>query len=127
MTQRSEMEKLWRHEKYLVMYHSQNHYNQIREALKTDCDLNKLESLIEDAKKVTPTKGSIINAYQHMWGYFKKMATDEEKAAYHQSQQVFSDNEWSEETLLDFIRSLAMKYDVKYLLNSSVLDQNQNQ
>ena len=121
MNQRFEMEKLWRHEKYLVMYHSQNHYNQIREILKTDCDLKDIKRLIEEAKRTKPTKGSIINTYQHMWGYFKKYATDEEKALYQQKQQDFSENQLSEEALLEFIRSLAEKYNVKYLLNSSLL------
>lgn len=46
MNNRFEMEKLWSHEKYLVMYHSQNHYTQIREALKADCELKDIERLV---------------------------------------------------------------------------------
>ena len=40
--------------------------------LKGDPSLKEVQNEIANALAITPTKGSIINAYDHMWGYFKK-------------------------------------------------------
>ncbi|MGM9920512.1 MAG: DUF1722 domain-containing protein [Bhargavaea sp.] len=115
------MEELWSHEKYRVMYHSQTHYEQIRETLKRDPPLADIETLIGDAIRTPPTDGSVRNAVQHMWGYFKKQAEEEEKQEYRRLLDGFSSGGTREEELLRFIRTLAEKYGVKYLLNSTIL------
>ncbi|MET3576612.1 YbgA family protein [Bhargavaea ullalensis] len=119
MTERRDMEKKWSKEKYLVMYHSQAHYEKIREALKGDCTPVQLDQLINEAKQTPPTAGSRTNAFQHMWGYFKKTATPEEREEYSRLQQNGSGQ--NERERLAFIRSLAEKYNVQYLLDSTVL------
>ncbi|MFC7365859.1 MULTISPECIES: DUF1722 domain-containing protein [Bhargavaea] len=115
------MEELWSREKYRVMYHSQTHYEQIRETLKRDPPLADIEALIGDAIRTPPTDGSVRNAVQHMWGYFKKQAEEEEKQEYRRLLDGFSSGGTREEELLRFIRTLAEKYGVKYLLNSTIL------
>lgn len=127
MKPRREMELLWKKEKYLVMFHSQNHYQKIRETLKHDCTVRDIERLIEEAKKVEPAKGSVVNAYQHMWGYFKKQATEEERAAYMDNQQRYENGEADSAELIHFLRSLAEKYQKEYLLQSSILDVTEEQ
>ncbi|WP_217588212.1 YbgA family protein [Lentibacillus saliphilus] len=121
MSSRYEMEKLWRREKYGVMFHSQTHYIQVRNVLKTKCTIEDVTRLIDDAKQIEPTKGSVLNTYQHMWGYFKKYATEDEKAAYKQNTLYFERDEVRADVLLRLILSLAKKYEVDYLLNSSLL------
>lgn len=110
-------EILWREEKYNVMFHSQNHYNAIRQAMKDKAAYEEVSALIEQALNLTPTEGSMRNACQHMWGYFKKVATEEEKKQYEQLIQTtnFSD-------LLTFLRRLAEKYEITYLLQSRILE-----
>ena len=71
-------EKLWREEKYRVMFHSQKHYDQIREAMRDQLNHEQIEHLIKLALQQTPSAGSMRNACQHMWGYFRKIATPEE-------------------------------------------------
>ncbi|WP_339196893.1 YbgA family protein [Solibacillus sp. FSL R5-0449] len=110
-------EILWREEKYNVMFYSQNHYNAIRQAMKNKASYEEISALIEQALSLTPTKGSMRNACQHMWGYFKKVANEEEKKQYKQLIQTTDFNE-----LLAFIRKLAEKYEVTYLLESRVLN-----
>ena len=78
MKERGYIEKLWREEKYNVLYHSQ-HYNYIRELLKQSPTLNEVQLTINEALQTTPSNGSIINAYDHMWGYFKHKANEIEK------------------------------------------------
>lgn len=79
MKERGLVEKRWREEKYHVLLHSQQYYNDIRQRLKTDMSLTELEQLICQALQLSPSTGSVINAYDHMWGYFKTLATEEEK------------------------------------------------
>lgn len=108
-------EKLWREEKYRVMLHSQNHYNAIRIAMK-EARYAEVSALIAEALAITPSTGSQRNAIMHMWGYFKKRATTEEKTNY---QQLLQLDDF--EQLLKFLRELAEKYEVTYLLESRVL------
>ena len=109
-------QQLWRVEKYNVMYHSQNHYNAIRQAMKNKSSYEEVAQLIAEALSQTPTEGSMRNACQHIWGYFKKYATTEEKI---QSEEFVKTSNFDE--LLVFLKALAEKYEVKYLLESRVL------
>lgn len=109
-------EILWREEKYNVMFYSQNHYNAIRQAMKNKASYKEISALIEQALSLTPTEGSMRNACQHMWGYFKKVATEEEKKQY---EQLIQTTDFSE--LLTLLKGLAEKYEVTYLLESRVL------
>ena len=72
-------EILWREEKYHVMFYSQKHYNQIRQAMREQQPYAVIAHLISQALSETPTIGSMQNACQHMWGYFKCHATEKEK------------------------------------------------
>ncbi|MGG6841639.1 UNVERIFIED_CONTAM: YbgA family protein [Mammaliicoccus sciuri] len=121
MSKRAEIEKLWRHEKYNVMMHSQKSYLDIREALKGDITYDDLQSMIDDAKAIVPTTGSIINTYDHMWGYFKKIASEEELNQYLKYKSQYQENEIQYQCLITFIYKLAVKYNQKYLLESTIL------
>lgn len=109
-------EQLWATSKYDVMFHSQKHYNQIRQMMRDGCTKDALQQTIEEALAQTPTIGSQINAIQHMWGYFKKYAAVEEKAIYNDLIAKKRINE-----LLHYLHTLAVRYDVDYLLQSTVL------
>ena len=78
MKERGKIEKLWSEEKYHVLLHHQHAYDNIRDMLKGDPSLKEVQNEIANALAITPTKGSIINAYDHM-GIFQKVATDEEQ------------------------------------------------
>lgn len=113
------VESLWRKEKYKVMYYNQNQYNYIRQLMRDQLDdISLLEQVIRKTYEMTPTRGSKLNSYQHMWGYFKKIATDDEKVQYQTFIKDFDSNETELHTLL---KQLAEKYDVQYLKNSSIL------
>ncbi|HJB78864.1 MAG TPA: YbgA family protein [Candidatus Nosocomiicoccus stercorigallinarum] len=118
MVSRFEIEKLWREEKYKVMYFSQRHYNLIKELLKGDPSMEKLESYIQEAYSLMSTKGSKTNAYEHMWGYFKKCATAEEKKKFFTLLKHIED----EPVIKLYLYDLAKKYEVKYLLDSTILN-----
>lgn len=73
----------WAYHKYWVMAHSQQIYNDIR-ALARENQWSQekqfaYEQLLLQAQQIKPTRGSLCNAYQHVWGYFKKKAMRQEK------------------------------------------------
>lgn len=113
---KQEVEKLWREEKYAVMFHSQKHYNAIREQMRYGATFQEIQQLIVDAHSHTPTEGSMRNALQHMWGYFRKIATPVEKEQY---ETFLQENNVA--SLLTFLRQLAYKYHVRYLQESTIL------
>jgi len=121
MNDLAKRQQRWSREKYRVMFHSQKHYNEIREVLKQGTDMARVDQLIEEAGKINPTKGSVCNAYQHMWGYFKKYATEEEKEAYRSKLDAFMDDKLGSDDLLAYLKQLAVKYEVEYLLQSTIL------
>lgn len=110
------IDKLWREQKYHVMFHSQLFYNTIRAAMRDNATGEEVTLLIHQALAIPPTAGSMRNAIQHMWGYFKKHATADEKARY-----LTLCKESNFQALLTYIRELAIKYDVTYLKESQVL------
>ena len=112
-------ETLWRAEKYRVMFYSQKHYNQIRQAMRDQQPYAIIAQLISQALNETPTTGSMRNACQHMWGYFKKVANTDEKEQY---RQLLHNQHF--EQLLHFLKQLAETYHVTYLLESRILENN---
>ncbi len=121
MKERGYIEKLWREEKYHVLLHSQQSYNEIRELLKSSPTLQEVQLKIEEALSCEPTKGTVINAYDHMWGYFKNNATKEEKEKAQTLKSEFQNDSVTRNELLIFLKELAQKYNVTYLLESRVL------
>ncbi|WP_332650452.1 DUF1722 domain-containing protein [Lysinibacillus sp. 54212] len=113
---RQQTEKLWREEKYRVMFFSQKHYNEIRLAMRDKTPHEQIEALIQDALLQTPSEGSKRNACQHMWGYFRNMATPEEKLKY---ETLLEHDEIT--TLLILLQQLADRYNVAYLQESTIL------
>lgn len=113
---KKETEVLWRKHKYEVMFHSQKHYNEIRQHMREGAPLEVVSSAIEEALKISPTIGSARNACEHMWGYFKKNVSEKEKDRY---RWLIEEGDFEE--LLCFIRELANEHDVHYLQNSTIL------
>lgn len=122
MKERGYIEKLWREEKYNVLFHSQHHYNDIRALLKQSPSLSEVQHAICDALNTQPTKGTMINAYDHMWGYFKKVATNNEKSQSETLKEAFINDSCQSDELLYFLKTLADKYKITYLQNSTILN-----
>lgn len=122
MKERGKIEKLWREEKYRVLLHVQNAYNKIRALLKESPSLEEVQFQINEAINHSPTTGSIINAYEHMWGYFKNIATDNEKHKALMLKDDFMNHQIELDALLSYLSQLANKYDIKYLQESTILN-----
>lgn len=115
------IEQLWANEKYEVMYHSQTHYNRIRNVMKSEATYGTVAALIESAKSVPPTQGSSMNAFDHMWGYFKNVCEAVEKEEYKKLKQEFLVGVADDAVMIAFLQHLSNKYQVRYLLESTLL------
>ncbi|WP_225361877.1 YbgA family protein [Apilactobacillus timberlakei] len=112
----------WAYNKYWVMAHSQNAYNEIRNLAKNNqWDKEKelqYQEIVQYLKNIPPTKATLVTAYQHIWGYFKKIAVPAEKQKY----LKYLDNLSPEkDDLGPFLAQLTDKYQVKYLQNSRII------
>ncbi len=75
-------EKLWARNKYTVMAKGYEHYKNLRESLKkaqSPEELLYVYDLLKETLTLPYTKKGMRTTLQHMWGYFKKRATSEEK------------------------------------------------
>ncbi len=77
---RKECEVLWAKNKYYVLSKSHKVYLEIREYLKgKEVDIQFLKEKISNLRDVEESKKDFNNAILHVWGYFKKDASDVEK------------------------------------------------
>ena len=115
-------QKRWVAEKYLVMAHSQAHYNALRLLFKGNQWMQEkaleFERLLKEAYQQTPTTKTLRTAYQHIWGYFKKKATSPEKDRYKELDQSL---ETRSADMHQFLRVLTQKYQPAYLVQSRIM------
>ncbi|MEJ6399882.1 YbgA family protein [Nicoliella lavandulae] len=114
----------WAANKYWVMAHSQQAYNQIRQLAKhndwTPAKQAAYHEIIATASVQSPTRATLTTAYQHVWGYFKKLATPAEKQFYLASLATLTpDND----QLGPFLVQLTDKYNVQYLKQSRLIQE----
>jgi len=120
--QKSQCQQLWARNKYLVLSHSSNIYNEIRQYLKNEeVEVSHVQELINRACQIPEHRGQVCNAFQHIWGYFKKKATDAERKDYMLLLDRYRFGQASKEELIAQTRDLLERYPNAYLQNSTLL------
>ena len=120
--QKSQCQQLWARNKYLVLSHSSNIYNEIRQYLKNEqVEVSHVQELIDRACKIPEHRGQVCNAFQHIWGYFKKKATDAERKDYMLLLDRYRFGQASKEELIAQTRDLLDRYPNAYLQHSTLL------
>ena len=115
-------QQLWARNKYLVLSHSSNIYNEIRQYLKNEeVEVSMVQELIDRACQIPEHRGQVCNAFQHIWGYFKKKATDTERKDYMLLLDRYRFGQVSKEDLIAKTRDLLELYPNTYLQNSTLL------
>lgn len=114
----------WAYNKYWVMAHCQQCYDQMRLLARDNVWSQQKEAqfqqLLKKAAGQQPTVSTLTNTYQHVWGYFKKICSKEEKQTYLQLLQSLTPEN---DQLGLFLQQLAFKYQVSYLLNSRLIQE----
>ena len=126
--QKSQCQQLWARNKYLVLSHSSNIYNEIRQYLKNEqVEVSHVQELIDRACQIPEHRGQVCNAFQHIWGYFKKKATDAERKDYMRLLDCYRFGQASKEDLIAKTRDLLELYPNAYLQNSTLLKGDSNE
>ena len=113
--QRALCQQLWAKNKYLVLSHSSNIYNEIRQYLKNEeVEVSHVQELIDRACQIPKHRGQVCNVFQHIWGYFKKKATETERKDYMLLLDRYRFGQASQADLLD-------RYPNTYLQHSTLL------
>lgn len=107
------LEQEWSKYKYTVLERSPNVYQSIRDLLKDKTGYPAVEfyNYIENALNCEASDGNQMNAAQHVWGYFKDVASEKEKASFMKPTN-------SPNALKRMLGRLAIKYNREYLLDS---------
>jgi hypothetical protein len=117
-----ECEELWAKNKYYVLSKSHKTYLEIREYLKEEeVDVLYLNEKIQKARDMEDSKKDFSNAILHVWGYFKKEASENEKQGLFDMLEEYMDGKKSQLSVIDYINALLKKYPNKYLQESTLL------
>ena len=120
--QRALCQQLWAKNKYLVLSHSSNIYNEIRQYLKNEeVEVSHVQELIDRACQIPEHRGQACNAFQHIWGYFKKKATETERKEYMFLLERYHSGHATKEDLIAKTRDLLELYPNTYLQHSTLL------
>ena len=126
--ERVQCQKLWAKNKYLVLSHSSKIYLEIRTYLKQEKVFqNKVSELIKQAVSLPEDKGQVTNSFHHVWGYFKKYATKEEKNHFFKMIEEYHSNKHKKEDLIKEVKHLLKKYPNKYLEESTFINGGQDE
>lgn len=120
--QRALCQQLWAQNKYLILSHSSNIYNEIRQYLKNEeVEVSHVQELINRACQIPEHRGQVCNAFQHIWGYFKKKATETERKDYMFLLERYHSGYATKEDLIAKTRDLLNRYPNTYLQHSTLL------
>ena len=119
---KKECEELWAKNKYYVLSKSHKAYLDIREYLKEkEVDIAYLQEKIQSVKDIKESKKDFHNAILHVWGYFKKEASETEKQGLFEIIEEYMKGENSQEAVIQYLNALLKKYPNQYLAESTFL------
>lgn len=118
------LEEEWALYKYKILECSHAHYLKIRGLLKdkTQYPVLAFYQTIEEAFSLELSQeeqlGNFINSSEHVWGYYKKLATEKEKKEYRNLLDAVQNGTKKKESLRNFLLKLTKQYQDPYLMKS---------
>ena len=108
------IEQEWSKLKYVVLEKSPALYNEIRQLLTVKVGYSRDEflRLIGLALNLEENTGNSVNALQHVWGYFKKLASEDEKAGFEKKLQDYSSGSALLSEVKSYLHVLSVKYEI---------------
>lgn len=112
------LEREWGRYKYSVLEKDPKVYTALRNLLKDKGAYPALDfyTLVDKALQKEDHTGQVINGLTHVWGYFKKMATEQEKSRFEKAIKDFECGIISKKAIKNKLFKMALKYEVLYLL-----------
>ena len=125
---KKECEELWAKNKYYVLSKSHKAYLEIRKYLKEkEIDIVFICERIQKVRDIKESKKDFSNAILHVWGYFKKEASEIEKQGLFNILEEYMEGKNNQESVIEYINTLLKKYPNKYLQESTLLTGEQNE
>ncbi len=119
-----ESQKEWARWKYFVMARSQKEYLALRKLFSGNQwseEKNKqFYQHLDTVKRMPVDLKAKKNTYEHVWGYFKKRAAEEEKQLFFVLLDQLTERQ---DDVLPYLKKLAEKYQIIYLLESHLFDE----
>ena len=114
------LEQEWSKYKYTVLERSPAVYQQLRQLLrdKNGYPARDFYNLLEAALQNPVETGHAINAAQHVWGYFKDIATAREKELFQKNIIQYQSGNTGNGSLKKYLWKMAVKYRRTYLLDA---------
>lgn len=114
------LENVWAKYKYIILERNHNVYLEIRKYLKNREEANAFElyTLIEKSLSTANSDGGYRNGFDHVWGYFKKVCTVNEKELYKKKLSDFNEGKIKASNMKKFLYKMTIKYNSKYLIES---------
>lgn len=115
------LEQEWSMYKYQVLATSPRGYQEIRNLLKEKSTYPCIEfyQLLDEALATPPTVKGNVNTLQHIWGYFKQIATSNEKETFKRLLQQYINGTISITRPKTFLIKLTNQYENAYLQQST--------
>lgn len=114
------LEKVWAAYKYWVMSYSYKEYQSIRKLFKNNQWVDPIDffSIIDHIHSLPFSIPNFINTCEHVWGYFKKLATPKEKDKFFDLLVKVKERQVDPELMRKYLKRLSIKYEVIYLLQT---------
>jgi len=115
-----ELEQEWSRYKYAVLEHSPEGYQEIRHLLKDKKRYPAISfyQIIENSLNTENQTGHSINAALHVWGYFRKKASDQEKTYFGKILEECGAENSGIPKMKRFLWKMTEKYQESYLMSS---------
>ena len=125
---KKECEELWAKYKYYVLSKSHKAYLDIRKYLKEkEVDIAYLQEKIQSVKEIEESKKDFHNAILHVWGYFKKDASETEKQGLFDILEEYREGKKNQESVIQYLNALLKRYPNEYLQESTFLTGEQDE
>lgn len=114
------LEREWGRYKYSVLEHDQAIYKEIRALLKDkeSYPVRSFYHLVEQALEKPASKGSAVNAAQHVWGYVSNLVDNREKASFMRILERYENDQAELEQMKRYLQVLSERYNQAYLTHS---------
>lgn len=106
--------KEWARYKYLVMEKDYSLYKKCSALVNSKGDIVEFYKFVDECLDMPFNERNFINTAQHVWGYFKKVASEKEKMQF----SILMENSKEYIKIKEKLKRLAIKYNEEYLLDS---------
>ena len=125
---KKECEELWAKNKYYVLSKSHKVYLEIRNYLKEkEIDIVFINERIQKVRDIKESKKDFSNAILHVWGYFKKEASEMEKQGLFAILEEYMEGKKNQESVIQYLNALLKRYPNEYLQESTFLTGEQDE